>query len=236
MKAYSMFSRMKDAAASCLVLFALLLASGKAEASGILYQFNTPFPTDASPTGAGPWLDASFQNVSPGTVNMTLTAVNFAAGEYITGGGANGGIFFNLNPSDNPTQLVFTEIASKGSFGTVTVNKGANSFKANGAGKFDLQVDFSGQFSANDSITYKITGITGLTAADFSYLSQSAGACGPFYAAAEIQGIMCVNGSWIEPGGGPVITQVPEPASLSLLAASACLWAAWRMRPRQIKS
>ena len=86
-------------------------------------------------------------------------------------------------------------------------------------------------FSANDSITYKITGIAGLTAADFDYLSQPAGGSGPFYAAAHIQGLANGDSTWIEPGQGP-INVVPEPSPLSLFAMSIGLWGAWRLRTR----
>lgn len=230
-KAKGMFSR-SSAALSCLALSVLLLYSGKAAATSILYQFNTPFPSDPNPAGSAPWVTAVFQDVSPGTVALTITAVNFTAGEFIAGNGngASGGMFFNLNPSDNPTALMFTEQSSKGNFGTAKVSTGENSFKAGGDGKYDIQIDFSGMFSANDSITFLITGVAGLNGSDFSYLSQPAGGSGPFYAAAHIQGLANGDSTWIEPGAGPL--PVPEPSTWSLLAASIGVWGFWRWHQR----
>jgi hypothetical protein len=218
----------------CVGLAATASCPTKLNASGILFQFNTPFPTDPSPAGSGPWVDAFFQNVSPGTVLLTITNVGFASGEFVggNGNGANGGFFFNLNTNDNPVNLAFTLVSANGSFGQ-TISTGQNAFKADGDGYYDIQFDFSTHaFSVNSSMTYRITGITNLTAADFAYLSAvgGGGESGPFYAAAHIQGLSGGNSTWLEPGGGPVITRVPEPAPIALLAVSAILLVAFRLQ------
>lgn len=214
---------------SCFTLATMLLCPGRINASGILFQFDTAFPSDPNPAGTGPWIDAYFQDVSSGTVLLTITNVQLAAGEFVggAGNGANGGVFFNLNPSLNATNLIFTPNGSSGSFTAPTIATGTDGFQADGDGKYDIQFDFatanSGRFTGGDSVTYTITGISTLTAADFAYLSAPAGGSGPFYAAAHVQGLSGGNSTWIEPYQVTVIP-VPEPAPVALLAMSIGLW------------
>ena len=155
------------------LLFTAVLGPGKATASSVFYQFDTPFPSDPSPAGAGPWIDAAFQDVIGGVL-LTVTNVQFAAGEFVAGNGsgANGGLFFNLNPNYNPNGLSFSLVAANGSFGT-TIGTGANSFKADGDGKYDMVFDFTANtFTANSFFTYLISGISGLTAGrDLSFVT-----------------------------------------------------------------
>jgi hypothetical protein len=200
----------------------------ESNASGILYQFDTPFPADASPAGSSPWINASFQDVSGGVLltvnNLGLTSSEFLQGN---GSGANGGIFFNLNPNDNPTSLTFSLVSQSANFGTY-INTGENAFKADGDGKYDIVFDFTTHsFAGGASFSYLISGIAGLTASDFAYLSAPAGGSGPFYAAAHIMGLPpdASNSTWIEPGNGPAsLLPVPEPSSFALIAGSFGLW------------
>ena len=219
-----------------VVLAAMLLLSAKANASSLLYQFDTPFPSDPSPAGSGPWIDASFQDVSGGVL-LTITNVSLISGEFIqgNGSGANGGFFFNLNPNDNPNNLVFTSVYANGNFGT-SILTGENAYKADGDGKYDIVFDFSTHnFSVGSSISYLISGIPGLNADSFAYLSAPAGGSGPFYAAVHVMGLPpnASNSTWVEPGGGPQVVPVPEPAPAVLAAVSFGLWGAllrWRKR------
>lgn len=196
----------------------------RANASGILYQFDTPFPSDPSPDGSSPWIDASFQDVTGGVL-LTVNDVGLTSSEFLqgNGSGANGGIFFNLNPNDDPTSLTFTLESESANFGTY-INTGENAFKADGDGKYDIVFDFSTHlFAGGASFSYLISGVTGLTANDFAYLSEPAGGSGPFYAAAHVMGLPpnASNSTWIEPGSGPIqLTPVPEPSSIGLIAAS----------------
>jgi hypothetical protein len=228
-------SQMTGSIASFVSLTILVFLPILSSASGILYQFNTPFPTDPSPSGSTPWLTADFENTSSG-VDLTISSAGLQGSEFINGNGngANGGVFFNLNPADNPTSLAFALVSSSGSFAP-QVSTGEDSFKADGDGKYDVQIDFGNNFSAGNSITYLITGISGLTAADFSYLSaESGGESGPFYAAAHIQGLSGGNSTWIEPGGGPMTTPVPEPSTVAFLAVSIILLGVFRLRTSKV--
>jgi hypothetical protein len=152
-----------------------------------------------------------------------LTITNqFTQGDFVSGNGngASGGLFFNLNPNYNPANLSLSLGAASGGTRPM-VSLGTDMFKADGDGKYDIQIDFAGNnFVAGDSITYTITdpGLAHpLSAADFAYLSKPAGGSGPFYAAAHVQGLSGGNSTWIEPGGGPmaIVTAAPEPRSIA---------------------
>ena len=200
-------------------------------AAGIIYQFDTPFPTDPSPAAPAPWITADFENVSGG-VNLTVSAVGLTGSEF------SSEIYFNLDPglALDQSSLVFNETASSGSFSTPTISQAAgdNNYKADGDGKYDFRFNFgtaSGTtFGAGDSITYFISGIPGLMASSFSFKSEPAGGSGPFYAAAHIQSLAGGLSTWIEPGGGPMITPIPEPAPMALLGVSAMFFGALRLR------
>jgi hypothetical protein len=185
-------------------------------ATGILYQFNTPFPTDPSPSGPTPWLTADFEN-SAGGVTLTLSAAGLTGSEFASE------MYFNIAPNLDQSLLNFSETASTGTFSAPTINQapGDNNYKADGDGKYDFVFEFGTAngttFGSGDSITYFISGILGLTASNFAYLSAPAGGSGPFYAAAHIQSLSNGGSTWIEPGGGPILTSVPEPSSETIL-------------------
>jgi hypothetical protein len=201
-------------------------------ASGILYQFNTPFPTDPSPSGSTPWLTANIENSANGVL-LTISGAGLTGNEFASE------VYFNLEPSFNPGSLTFSETASAGSFSAPTIDHASqDTYKADGDGKYDMRFNFgtaSGTtFTVGDSVTYLISGISGLVANNFAFLSAPAGGSGPFYAAAHIQSLADGSSTWIEPGGGPIPTPVPEPAPFAILAVSAVLWGAFRLRPGKI--
>jgi hypothetical protein len=192
------------------------------------FALDTVFSGNTPPAGPGPFTIATFLDVAPGTVDLTIQNVGLSSGEFISG------LYFNLNPLDHATDLSFSLLGSQGTFTTPTISLGTDSFKADGDGKYDILFGFGTAngttFTVGDSITFRITGIAGLTAADFNFLSAPAGGSGPFYAAAHVQGTPPNNGGscWIEPGLGPV--PVPEPSSGLLLALAAGVWFSLRRR------
>lgn len=214
------------------VVAAGFLLSTNTNASGILYQFDTPFPSDPNPDGSSPWINASFQDVSGGVL-LTVSNVGLTSSEFLqgNGSGANGGIFFNLNPNDDPNSLTFTLESQSANFGT-SISTGENAFKADGDGKYDIVFDFSSHlFAGGASFSYLISGVSGLNSSDFAYMSAPAGGSGPFYAAAHVMGLSPngSNSTWIEPGSGPMqLTPAPEPSSIALIAASFGIWGAVR--------
>jgi hypothetical protein len=212
----------------CALLAATLPILPNANAAGTLFALDTVFSGSTPPAGPGPFTTATFLDVAPGTVDLTIENVGLSSGEFISG------LYFNLNPLDSATALTFSLLGTSGTFSTPTISLGTDDFKADGDGKYDILFGFgtaSGTtFTVGNSITFRITGIAGLTAADFNFLSAPAGGSGPFYAAAHVQGTPPNNGGscWIEPGLGPM--PVPEPSSGLLLALGAGLWFSLRRR------
>ena len=223
-----------------VVLTLAMLFPVLAHADGIIYQFNAPFPNDGYPdggSGSAPWIDATFQNTSGGVL-LTVDNVGMTANEFLKGNsmpnGSDGGIFFNLNPSLDSSHLTFTLESGANNFGT-TFFTGNNAFKADGVGgKYDIVFDFSNGFYGGASVTYFISGISGLDAADFAYQSVPTAGNNQFYAAAHIQGLSNGSSTWVDPSSGPIpLMPIPEPSVLALGAASLGLGIAWR-RARKV--
>jgi hypothetical protein len=192
----------------------LLMATTAFEATGavVTFQASYEFSGGTAPTGAPPWLTASFDDHgATGSVTMTLTATNLTGNEFVSGW------YLNLSPALNPGDLVFSSPTKIGSFTDPTVGLGADLFKADGDGSYDILLSFltsdglSSRFSAGDSVSYVITGISSLTASSFDCLGveESGAGYGPFPMAAHVQGIGPDSASgWVT---------VPEPACICLL-------------------
>lgn len=222
-----------------LIAVSLLLMGSLTANASIEYQFNSVFSGD-SPGGNAPWVDAYFIDVAPGEVLLTVTNVNLAPGEFVGGhgNGASGGLFFNINTQYNPSDLNFTLVSETSTLFGTSISTGEDAFKADGSGYYDIEIDFSSHSFANDaSITYEITGISGLTASDFEQLNEPSGGEGPFYAAAKVQGIPSGSGSgYLDPSGGYTVLgvqSVPEPAPTALMAAGLTLLVARTFRSRR---
>src|SRR5882757_2624993 len=118
--------KMTEGLAGYLALVALVFFPILSSATGILYQFNTPFPTDPSPAGATPWLTADFENVNNG-VSLTISAAGLTGSEFASE------VYFNLAASLNPSSLTFTQTVSTGAFSTPTIDHASqNNYKADG--------------------------------------------------------------------------------------------------------
>jgi hypothetical protein len=212
---------------------AILICPEKTIAGGTQYLLDNVFSGQSMPPAqAGPWVSATFLDASPGTVLLTVTNVGLSSGEFISG------LYFNLNPADKATDLSFGLVSSSGSFAAPTISLGADSFKADGDGKYDVLLDFGTAngttFAADDSITYQITGIPNLVASDFNFLSAPAGGAGPYYAAAHYQGTPPNNGGscWIQPSQGPISVLIPEASSGSLVGLAAVCFLLYRLNRR----
>ena len=197
---------------------ALLTPTKTSAASGIVYQFDNEFSSGTPPAGPAPWITASIQTTTPGTVLLTIENNGLVGSEFVSG------FYLNLNTNFSPLNLSISYVSSLGSFtipslASGTIERGIDSFKADGDGKYDMLFDFSTgsgtTFGAGESITYQISGIPGLEANDFVYLSAPNGGHGPFFAAAHVQGIGTDGGfsGWVDPSLGAQPILVPEPAS-----------------------
>lgn len=238
---------MKQIFINCRVIASLLLLAmvfyfEKANGSGIIYNFDTVFgASSVAPSGSAPWVQATFQDVTGGVL-LTVNNVNLTSSEFVNM------MYFNLNTNMDPTMLSFALQSTNGAFTIPTPTTfvqgaqvgGQNGNKADGDGYFDVLLNFaqsgtdSERFNAGESVSYLISGITGLTAMDFGYLSQGGGSS-DYYAAAHIQGTG--NGqksAWVAPSE-IVTVPVPEPAPAALLAASMGFWALLRLRSQRAK-
>lgn len=213
----------------------------------IEYQFNNVFDTMGGPppSGSAPWVNATFTDVTPGQVLLTITNVNLTSGEFVDDSG--GGIFFNLAPTLNVSNLVFSLVSStdpvagenynwfvqtsEAQLGDGKGNNGGYGFKADGNGGFsDINIEFATHsFSTDGSITLGITGISGLDAADFAATATGGDA---EYAAVHVQGLGSglSNSAWVNPTS---ITPVPEPTSPAFALIGSGLWGAAHLRRRR---
>lgn len=190
--------------------------------SGIVYNFDSVFSGSVNPGGPAPWLTATFQNDGSAGVLLTISGADLAGSEKLDA------VYFNVNPtlSTSIPNLTFSLQSASAGLAQPQISTGEDAFKADGDGKYDVKLAFGtgqGTFNNGDSITYLISGITGLTADDFAYQSTPAGGTGPFYAAAHILGISPNNSSdWVEPSAGPIplISMMPEPAAFGVAAAA----------------
>ncbi len=165
-----------------------------------------------------------------GTVNLDIQS-NFTlnSGEFISG------IYLNLDPAFDPTNLNFSFVSGD----DATVNLGINAFQADGDGLYDILLAYptaaSDRFEDSDSSVYTITCAVcgaGFDADSFDFLSAPAGGKGPFKAVARMQGLgpENQNSGWFRPDG---TTQVPEPTSLILLGSGLAglgLWGRKRLK------
>jgi hypothetical protein len=177
----------------------LLVGALPVLADTVTYDFGS-VSSGGTPAGKDPWVQATFTDAGmpAGTVQLTLNAGNLSGSEFVSGW------YFNLNPGLDPTALTFTSSGSSGSFTAPAISTGTDGFKAGPDGKFDVLFGFStansGQFTSGDSMTLDISGIGGLTANDFNWLSTCAGGNGLYSSAAHIQSIDGSDSSaWVNP-------------------------------------
>ena len=200
------------------VVLAAGLWSANALATGFVYQFDNAF-SGTAPTGPAPWVDATFQDTSGGVL-LTVNGLGLQSSEFLDS------LYLNINPADSSQipNLKFTFENSTGGVAPANIQTGEDAFKADGDGKYDILFDFQtsnlspGRLGAGDTITYLISGITGLSSSDFVFLSTPAGGNGPFDAAGHIQSIGTGGASgWVEPSMGAITQPTPEPGSTAIL-------------------
>jgi hypothetical protein len=200
-----------------VVLMPLMFSAVGARAGSFFFQFTNVY-AGTRPEGSPAWVSSLFSDVSPGTVQLKISANGLSGGEFLSA------MFFNLDPGLSPAKLVFNYVSGSGGFTLPTIKTGANDFKADGQGKYDIDFTFSQktakEFSGTDYVIYDISSSAFmLSASDFDVLSTAAGGCDEFLAAAEISGIpgTCdtTGTGWVAPGG---LTPTPEPRAFTLLA------------------
>jgi hypothetical protein len=153
---------------------------------GMDFTFSGTSP--GSPTT--PWSNARYQDNGDGTVNLTLTNPNLAGTESAKG------VYLNFNDSLNVNNLSFSVVNSltSGSFTLPSsINLSKNGNKADGDGFYDILINFatgtttSQTFGPGDTLTYKISYTSPISASDFEFKSSMGGGNGSYYAAEQVQ-------------------------------------------------
>jgi hypothetical protein len=197
-----------------LLLFSLALifavsSAGQANADTLSMNYTYEFSGGTEPVGTSPWLTATFIDVSPTTVELTLSAPNLTGTEFVNDW------YFNFDPSLTLSELNFAY--SSGTAGGGTVSKSLNGYMSDGDGYYDIFIDYpelsgSGRFESGETATYTITyvGVGTFDVSSFNFISYPNGGSGEYFAAAKVQGIGGIddNSGWI--------AVVPEPVSSTL--------------------
>ena len=200
---------------------AALMGGGAAQAATYTYDFTTIFENANNATlgSSSPYATMKVTDTVDG-VELIITSGLEAASEFI------GGIWLNL--VDNVPPLAASASKEAGSFALPTINytPGNNQYSADGAGLFDLYIDFAqseaGRFNGTtDSVRVFLEG---LTSRSFNALSQcnqggGPGNC-PQGSAMHIQGIGTADDSvWATGDGGRPPSEIPLPAAAWLLGS-----------------
>lgn len=172
--------------------------------------------TGATPGGASPWASLSVTDGGLNTVNFVLThSASSTSGQFLTS------LWLNMNPYPGSPAIV--ESSPK-----ITGAAFANKSITNAGITFDAEVSFAtsnsgggvNRLKPGESVAWQITG-AGLTAAAFATTSGNSNVI----AMIHVQGIGPNNND-----SGKIIATVPEPTSMSALAAASCAMLARRRR------
>jgi hypothetical protein len=190
---------------------ALLLATSAVPtqaATVVTFTYTQSFGAVA-PDGPAPYATATFDDGGvEGAVTLTMQVAPTVGEADVTQ------MYFNLDPSLDPTLLSFTRDSGTGpSAANTDILTGVDAFRAGGGGFYDILFDFapppgrnSLRFNAGESLTYMITG-SGITADSFSVFETPGpgrGNPGPFHSVAKFQstGFNQSGGDWV--GATPV--------------------------------
>ena len=215
------FSSLRLVFAGVIGAAALALGGQQANAATIQFDYNIEFSGATPPAGTPPWLTAVFDDGGgSGSVTLTMSTPGLVGSEFVSSW------FFNLDPSLDPSSLVFAHAGgTEGPADSIT--QGTNCCKADGDGFYDFRLDVSG-FNAGETLVYTIS-LAGITASSFDFLSLPAGGSGPFNSAAHVQSIGPggEESGWVANSNGSV---VPVPAAVWLFGSGLGLLALARRR------
>jgi hypothetical protein len=198
-----------------LATSSVLLSAAAVRADTLAFGLDIPFSGANQPAGTAPWITATFDDSfgDANTVRLTLSASNLVSEESVSSW------HFNFDPGLVPTLLTFTVVDNSAAVPNA-INKGVDSFLANGDGMYDILFDlpppsgaFPARFTTGETIIYDIGYISPITVASFDFLSAVGGGQGEFISAAHIESIGPSG------DGSGWIGYVPEPSSALLFAS-----------------
>jgi hypothetical protein len=167
-----------------------------------------------SPAGLAPWVTATFTDVGPNSVRLTLRATDLTPGEFL----GRGALYFNLAPDVSHLTTSFIG-GQKGH-----LKFGADAFNAGGNGLFDAELNFAqagkNRFTRGEKSVWLLHG-HGLNAADILALSLGGNNSSEgLYVASHFQGSgLGRSGDWITdtpPGGTTGETPLDTPSAVPI--------------------
>jgi len=217
---------------SGVALAAALMASSVAHAA-LDIGVNVNIQGTPPHSSTTPWVNSLFSDISPNTVQLTITAPNLTNPEFFSS------LYLQFNPTKNVSALTFTPVFSQwqGISHNYSVGLNKNNFQAgNNGGDFSILLGFN-NFSLGDQVVFDITTSqknTSLSSADFAFRSYNGkhGYNG-YYEATYIQGIGGTGAGW-DGASTFVMTAVPEPSS-GFEAAGCCLLGLAMGAPKRVK-
>ena len=188
-----------------MAVWLLLILAVPANATTLTFGLDYEFSGATAPEGTEPWITATFNDATgnENTVNLTMNALNLVGTEFIDAW------YFNFDPNLDPTYLTFS---------STNVSTGANDFKADGDGYFDILFDFpesGNRFTGGESVVYAITYPIPINVYSFNFYSSPGGGNGSYLSAAHIQGIGSAGTE-----SGWVGASVPDASIMFLLGPS----------------
>jgi hypothetical protein len=197
---------------------------------GDLMDLTTAF-NGPSPVGNQPWVEITLTQLTTSSVKITVDvpaqALDPSKNEFLSE------VYLNLDPS---LDLSLLSITQDSGITFTSWAASANAYKADGDGKFDLNLQYptsdSGRLTTGTKSTFTIA-YSGSTPSfdvqSFNYSSVHGGGAGTYYAAAHVQGIPPSSLSgWVGSPTGP--SSIPEPSTLALLLGAVSLIGFARLR------
>ena len=207
--------------AMVVVTFLGVVMATPAYSATVSFEYTESFG-DVPPDGPPPFATAVFADVFNEEGSVTSVQLTMTVAETV-GLATVKAMYFNLDPSMDPTALVFAREGGSGPTEADTdITTGADAFRPGGDGFYDILFEFppppgqtARRFNAGEDLIYAITG-SDLTAGSFNFFATpgpSADNPGPYLSVARFQS------TGPEQDGGDWVGAVPVPPAVWLLAS-----------------